>query len=93
MGVLSSEGNLDPAGHGELKALSHRADKEALGDENEVQASYCASLRRTENETLARLNTQRKILATMWGLWKGDTAYNPKLFYNSNRSLKVKSTG
>jgi hypothetical protein len=39
------------------------------------------------------LNTQRKILATMWGLWKRGTAYNPKLFYNSNRSLKAKSSG
>lgn len=86
---------LDPAGHGELKALSHRAVREALGgeDENEVQASYRASLQRTGDETHARLNTQRKILATMWGLWKRGTAYNPKLFYNSNRSLKAKSSG
>ena len=56
---------LDPAGHGELKALSHRAVKEALGgeDKNEVQASYRASLQRTGDKTHPRLNTQRKILA------------------------------
>jgi len=86
---------LDPAGHGELKALSHRAVKEALGgeDHNEVQASYRASVRRTGDKTHARLNTQRKILATMWGLWKRGTAYNPKLFYNSKRTHKPESSG
>lgn len=85
---------LDPAGHGELKALSHRAVKEALGgeDTNEVRASYRASLQRTGDETHARLNTQRKILATMWGLWKRSAAYNPKLFYTSKRTLKAKSS-
>lgn len=73
---------LDPTGHGELKALSHRAWKEALTtkNSNEVKASYQASLKRTEDSTHARLNTQRKILATMWGLWKNKTAYNPDLF-------------
>jgi transposase len=86
---------LDPAGHGELKALSHRAVKEALGgeDENEVQASYRASLQRTGDETHARLNTQRKVLSTMWGLWKNGTAYNPDLFYNSTRSQPTDSSG
>lgn len=86
---------LDSAGHGELKALSHRAVKEALGgeDENEVQASYRASARRTGDETHARLNTQRKILATMWGLWKRSAAYNPKLFYRSKRTRKPESSG
>ena len=86
---------LDSAGHGELKALSHRAVKEALGgeDENEVQASYRASARRTGEETHARLNTQRKILATMWGLWKRSAAYNPKLFYRSKRTRKPESSG
>lgn len=86
---------LDPAGHGELKALSHRAVKEALGGEdyNEVQASYRASVRRTGDETHARLNTQRKILATMWGLWKRSSAYNPKLFYNSKRTRETETSG
>ena len=86
---------LDPAGHGELKALSHRAVKEALGgeDKNEVQASYRASLQRTGDKTHARLNTQRKILSTMWGLWKSGTAYNPKLFYHSKRSRVTESSG
>lgn len=83
---------LDSAGRGELKALSHRAVKEALGgeDKNEVQASYRASARRTDDETHARLNTQRKILATMWGLWKRSAAYNPNLFYSSKRSSSTK---
>jgi transposase len=73
---------LDPAGHGELKALSHRVVKEALrgDDENEVQQSFQASLQRTGEESHARLNTQRKVLATMWGLWKTETAYDPNLF-------------
>ena len=85
---------LDPAGHGELKALSHRAVEEALSGEDKsgVQASYRASVRRTGNETHARLNTQRKILATMWGPWKRSAVYNPKLFYNSKRTHKPESS-
>jgi transposase len=73
---------LDPAGNGELKALSHRIWKEALkGDQsNEVRTSYQRSLQRTNNEVHARLNTQRKILATMWGLWKNETSYDPDIF-------------
>lgn len=73
---------LDAAGNGELKALSHRVWKEALkGDEaNEISVSYERSLQRTNDKVHARLNTQRKVLATMWGLWKHETTYDPALF-------------
>lgn len=73
---------LDPRGHGELKVISDRAVRSAVGasGENEVKISYHRSLQRTGEETHARLNTQRKILATMWGLWKTESSYDPDLF-------------
>lgn len=73
---------LDQNGHGELKNLSHIAWAEACkeGKSNEVKTSYHRSLQRTNDEANARLNTQRKILATMWGLWKHQTPYDPDLF-------------
>lgn len=74
--------HLDPAGHGELKSLSHRAVRQAIrtSGENEVEISYQASFERTEDKTHARLNTQRTVLATMWGLWKRGKPYDPELF-------------
>ena len=37
---------------------------------NEVRTFYERSCERSRNPTNARLNTQRKILATLWDLWK-----------------------
>lgn len=71
---------LDPSGIGELKALSHRAVAASLRGDNEVKGFYQQSLARTHNKVHARLNTQRKILAVMYGLWKKGEAYRPELF-------------
>lgn len=49
----------------------------------EVTLFYEASLRRTGNSTRARLNTQRKVLAVLWTIWKNNVDYNPQLFYSS----------
>ena len=48
-------------------------------DPNEVSQFYEASLRRTNNSTHARLNTQRKVLAVLWTIWKKDVDYTPSL--------------
>ena len=71
---------LDDAGHGELKNLSYQAFQTARGAEgsNEIQTFYEASLKRTGNETHARLNTQRKIVESMWALWKNGARYDPE---------------
>lgn len=73
---------LDEAGHGELKNISYQAFCNAQGAEgpNEVKTFYEASLRRTGNEMHARLNTQRKILQSMWALWKNEARYDPDRF-------------
>lgn len=69
-------------GHGELKRVSYQAYVRALGSEdpNEVKRFVEASRKRTGDKMHARLNAQRKILATMWGLWKNGTPYDPALF-------------
>jgi transposase len=71
---------LDKAGIGELKAVSYRAFISAMKSDNEVKRFYLKSLQTTHNHTHARLNTQRKILAVMLGIWKKGQAYRAELF-------------
>jgi len=72
---------LSKAGHGCLKALAHRSWKEAIRSDNEVNAFYQKSLERCQgDEVKARLNTQRKILITLWSLWRHNQSYNPDKF-------------
>lgn len=75
---------LDPNGRSELKALSYRAWMTSLRQsDNEVKTFFEQSLRRTHDRTHARLNTQRKILATLLSLWKHEAAYKPERFLGS----------
>ena len=72
---------LDPSGRSELKAMSYRAWLAAMRQsDNEVRASFEASLSRTHDRTHARLNTQRKILQALWSLWKHESTYEPQRF-------------
>lgn len=80
---LRSE-RLSKAGHGCLKNLAHVAWKVAMGQDNEVSRFYHASLERCQNPVKARLNTQRKILITLWSLWKNNQSYNPEKFLSKN---------
>lgn len=75
---------LDPNGRSELKALSYQAWLAALRhSDNEVRTFFEQSLQRTGDRTHARLNTQRKILATLLSLWKNESSYRPKRFLGS----------
>ena len=75
---------LDPNGRSELKAMSYRAWLAAIRHApNEVATFFEQSSERTGDRTHARLNTQRKILATLLSLWKNDTTYRPKRFIGS----------
>jgi transposase len=71
---------LSKAGHGQLKNLSHIAWKASRSSDNEVNRYYCDVLEESGNEVHARLTTQRKILITMWALWKNKEPYNPTKF-------------
>jgi transposase len=79
-GDLRETEQLDDAGHGELKNLSYQAFQTARGADgpNEIKTFYEASLERTNNKTHARLNTQRKIVESMWALWKNGACYDPE---------------
>jgi transposase len=74
---------IEPSGIGELKALSYRAFMAAMKGDNEVKRFYRASLKRTHDHKHARLNTQRKILAAMYSIWKKGVPYRPELFSES----------
>lgn len=82
---------IDPSGSGVLKAMSYRTWLGAMrcSDTNEVRQFYEESLARTQNRTHARLNTQRKILSSLWTLWKNDLPYDPEGFLGcrSDRDL------
>ena len=74
---------IDRAGIGELKAISYRAFVAAMKGDNEVKRFYHQSLKRTQDRKHARLNTQRKILAAMYSIWKKGAVYRPELFAGS----------
>lgn len=82
---------LDRSGTGILKAISHQCWASALRtkDPNEVSLFYEASLRRTGNPVRARLNTQRKVLAVLWTIWKNNVDYQPALFYSPPKSAVI----
>jgi transposase len=73
---------LDRAGNSALKAMSYHVWLGAVHCRaaNEVKTFFEASLARTHERTHARLNTQRKVLASLWGLWKRKESYDPKKF-------------
>jgi transposase len=77
---------LDRSGVSELKALPYQAWLCAMRGDNEIRRFYSDSVRRTSSRVHARLNTERKILATMYGLWKRGEPYNPKRFLDSSES-------
>lgn len=83
-GELTAPEQLDHRGHGRLKAIVAGAVRSAVfrqTADNEVKASYHASLQRTGGHCKhAQLNTQRKLLKTCWGLWKSETNYDPGRF-------------
>lgn len=83
-GKLLGYKRLDRSGISELKALTYRAWMSAMRGDNEVKKFYSNSLRRTYDRTHARLNTQRKIIAVMYGIWKTGEQYNPQLFLDSS---------
>ena len=69
---------LDSSGVGILKSLSFQAfcAARAAGG-NEFDLHYEETLARTGDKTHARLNTQRKILAVLYGMWKRNEPYRP----------------
>ena len=74
---------LEPSGISELKALSYRAFMAAMKGDNEVRRFYRNSLNRTHDHKHARLNTQRKILAAMYSIWKKGVPYRAGVFSES----------
>ena len=80
---------LDKSGVSELKAMSYRAWLCAMAGDNEVRRFYSRSLRQTSDHVHARLNTQRKILAVMYGMWKRADTYRPELFLDSPKMSVV----
>lgn len=77
---------LDRAGNSELKAMSYRAFLVAMrmNRKNEVRTFFEKSRATTGNNTHARLNTQRKVLSVMHGIWRKGEPYRPEAFLGSD---------
>jgi hypothetical protein len=80
---------LDRSGISEIKSLIYQAWMSAMKGDNEVKQFYLNSLQRTHSRVHARLNTQRKIIAVMYGIWKKGGAYNPKFFLGSDEIVAL----
>jgi transposase len=74
---------LDRAGNSTLKALSYFAWLGSLRTRqpNAVRDYYEACLARTHDKVHARLNTQRKLLATLLALWRRKENFDPARFH------------
>ncbi len=85
LGVTNRQSNGEPLGYqrldrngvGMLKQLSYQAFCSTMKGENEFRTHYLQSLERTKDRTNARLSTQRKILAVLYGMWKRNEPYRP----------------
>lgn len=77
---------LAKTGHSSLKGATHQIWKSAMRrhDDNEVKQFYYQSLERTNDEDNARLNTQRKIIISLWSLWKNNQPYRADQFLGSS---------
>src|SRR6266496_6526160 len=74
---------LDRRGNRELKNLSYHAWRTACKSTtglNAIKAFYHQSRQRTGSVRHARLNTQRKILETMWLMWLRRERFDPEKF-------------
>src|SRR5213595_1322527 len=74
---------LDRRGNHELKNLSYHAWRTACKSTtgpNATKAFYHQSRQRTGSVRHARLNTQRKILETMWMMWLRHQPFDPERF-------------
>ncbi len=71
---------LSKAGHGCLKGVANTAWTTSLDSDNEVSRYYQDCLDRVGDPVHARLSTERKILITMWALWKKKQPYDANKF-------------
>jgi transposase len=74
---------LDRRGNHELKNLSYHAWRTACKSTtrpNAIQSFYQQSRSRTGSVRHAGLNTQRKILETMWMIWLRHQSFDPERF-------------
>lgn len=75
---------LNRRGNRELKNLSYHAWRTACKSTtgpNAIKSFYQASRERTHDVRHARLNTQRKILETLWLIWLRRRPFDPNRFF------------
>ena len=71
------------SGRRELKTVAYHAWRTGIraGKQSDViRRFYFESKKRTGTARHGRLNTERKILKTLWSMWKNETHFDPQLF-------------
>lgn len=81
---------LDRNGVSMLKNLSYHVFMTNMMKDTDFRRFYRASLERTQDKTHARLNTQRKILAVLWAMWKSMEVYRSQGGVEKAARYKVK---
>lgn len=77
---------IDRTGRRELKTVAYHAWRTGVraGQPCDVvRRFYFESKRRTGTARHGRLNTERKILTTLWSMWKNDTDFDPERFLHN----------
>ena len=83
---------IDRTGRRELKTVSYHAWRTGIraGQQCDViRRFYLESKQRTGTARHGRLNTQRKILKTLWVMWKHETHFDPKLFLQTPKPVST----
>ena len=86
-GKALSRSRLDRCGNSELKSVAYRAWLTGMrvSGGSVISQYYERSLRRTGNPVHARLNTQRKVISVLYGIWKSGEPYRPERFLGSDK--------
>ena len=77
---------IDRTGRRELKTVAYHAWRTGVraGQPcDAVRRFYLESKRRTGTARHARLNTERKILTTLWSMWRHDADFDPERFLHN----------
>jgi len=79
-GKQLSAPRLDHNGNGTLKDLSRKVFEGAKkrDDDNAFKRAYYRYLKTTNNEMHARLTVQRKVLTTLWTMWRNNERYDDR---------------
>lgn len=102
LGIVSRDSDNKPLGYQrinrcgqrELKNVSYHAWRTGIrvGAQSSCVRDFYESSKKRTSIRHARLNTQRKILKTLWSMWKHHTDFDPEQFSNNSASNRTNNS-